>query len=146
MSDNWPPPPGQQPPPPPPPPPPPGGGYGGGYQQPQYGAPPGGGYQQPGYGGYGGGGTRPPNYLALSIILMIVGLCFCFPFFSGIVATVFSSQVNGKWNRGDYAGAAQASKNAKTWLIVTGALFGVSILINILAFATGNANYYADFG
>jgi len=54
------------------------------------------------------------NYLAQSIL---VTLCCCLPF--GIVALVFSAQVNSKLAAGDVAGAEAASRSARTWIIVT---------------------------
>ena len=57
--------------------------------------------------------VRPNNQLALAIITTI--LC-CLP--AGIVSIVYATQVNSKYNIGDYEGAERASKNAKTWWIV----------------------------
>lgn len=54
-----------------------------------------------------------PNYLVQSILTT---LCCCLPF--GIVALVFSSQVNSKLAAGDIAGAQAASRSASTWSIV----------------------------
>jgi hypothetical protein len=53
-------------------------------------------------------GTPPPNYLVQSIL---VTLCCCLPL--GIVAIVFSAQVNSKFAAGDFAGAADSSAKAK---------------------------------
>lgn len=75
------------------------------YQQPQYQQQPQ--FQQP-------GGTPPDNYLVWAILTTI--LC-CLPF--GIVSIVKSTQVNTKWMTGDYAGAQQASKDAKKWAIIS---------------------------
>ena len=54
-----------------------------------------------------------PNYLWQSIA---VTLCCCLPF--GVVALVFSAQVNSKLAAGDVAGAQAASRSARTWIIV----------------------------
>jgi hypothetical protein len=54
-----------------------------------------------------------PNFLVHSIIAT---LCCCLPF--GIVALIFSAQVNGKLATGDVAGAELASRRAKTWVLV----------------------------
>ncbi|RZS90439.1 CD225/dispanin family protein [Aquimarina brevivitae] len=66
---------------------------------------------------------RPNNYLALSIISTI--LC-CLV--TGIVSIIYSTQVNTKYDAGDYAGAEQASKNAKTWALV-GIIAGAVIIL-----------------
>jgi hypothetical protein len=67
------------------------------------------------------------TYLVPSILVTV--LC-CLPF--GIPAIVFASQVQEKLNRGDIPGAQRASKNAKTWCIVSVAVplvFGVLYLL-----------------
>jgi hypothetical protein len=127
--------------------PPGGGGYG---QQP----PSGGGYgqQPPGYGGYGqpggyGGGQNPPdNHLVAAILTTL--FC-CLPF--GIVSIVKSSQVNSKWQAGDYNGAMQASEEAKTWwkrALIFGAIINILIVIGyillfvVVAANTSNLNGY----
>jgi hypothetical protein len=53
------------------------------------------------------------NYLVHSIV---VTLCCCLPL--GIVALVFSSQVNTKLAAGDVAGAEVSSQKARMWVIV----------------------------
>jgi hypothetical protein len=55
-------------------------------------------------------GQPVPNYLVWSILTTI--FC-CLPF--GIVSIVYAAQVNGKLAAGDYAGALDASRKAKTW-------------------------------
>lgn len=72
-------------------------------------------------------GAMPPNvptYLAQSILCTL--FC-CLP--AGVVAIVFAAQVGGKLSSGDYAGAAQASKNAKTWSWVS---FGVGLGVGLI--------------
>ena len=101
-----------------------GGASGGGPSQfagaQQQGVPQYGGYpQQPvgqpqplpyGHYGYAPGTPPPPNYLVQAIL---VTLFCCLPM--GIVAIVFSSQVNGKHSAGDVAGALEASNKARFW-------------------------------
>ncbi|HKR65372.1 MAG TPA: CD225/dispanin family protein [Thermoanaerobaculia bacterium] len=55
-----------------------------------------------------------PNHLVQSIL---VTLCCCLPL--GIVALVYSSQVNTKLAHGDVSGARIASARARTWVIVS---------------------------
>ena len=73
-----------------------------------------------------------PNYLVQSIL---VTLCCCLPF--GIVAVVYSAQVNGKLAAGDIAGAQNASRNAKLWAWIA---FGAGIVITILSVAINVLN------
>jgi|BarGraIncu00222A_1022003.scaffolds.fasta_scaffold00130_8 hypothetical protein len=56
----------------------------------------------------------PPNYLVWAILATV--LCF-WPL--GLVAIVFSTQVNTKWARGDVQGAQASSRKARTFAIVT---------------------------
>jgi hypothetical protein len=65
-----------------------------------------------------------PNYLVQSIL---VTLFCCLPF--GIVAIIYAAQVNTKLQAGDYDGAAQASKMAKTWCWAS---FGAGLAFTIL--------------
>jgi predicted secreted protein len=143
MSETPPPPPedpGATPPPPPPPPvggqpyggqpggapygQPPGQPYGGTpYGGPPYGGPP---YGGPPYGGppYGGPtGAPPPNHLVWAILSTL--FC-CLPL--GIAAIVFASQVNSKYNVGDYAGAQESSRKARNFAL-WGTVIGVVIAV-----------------
>jgi hypothetical protein len=56
---------------------------------------------------------KVPNYLIHAIV---VTLCCCLPL--GVVALIFSSQVNNKLAAGDVAGAEESSRKARTWVIV----------------------------
>lgn len=102
---------------PPPPPPPP------------YGAmPPGG--QPP------AGGAPPPNYLVWAILSTI--FC-CLPL--GVASIVFASQVNSKWQMGDYAGAQNSSQRAKQfalWSTIAGVVVLVLYILLALAGALSN--------
>ncbi|MBD0835725.1 CD225/dispanin family protein [Aestuariibaculum suncheonense] len=72
---------------------------------------------------------RPNNYLALAIISTI--LC-CLP--TGIVSIVYSTKVNNLYEDGKYDEAEKASKNAKTWGIVSIVAAAVGVIIYILIF------------
>ncbi|MFB4275009.1 MULTISPECIES: CD225/dispanin family protein [unclassified Nonomuraea] len=109
--------------------PPSGGGYGGGYGQ----QPPSGGGYGGGYGGAPGGGTPPDNQLVPAILTTL--FC-CLPL--GIVSIVKSSQVNQKWQVGDFGGAQQAADEAKTWwkrsLIIGAIGYGLIVIAYVLFF------------
>jgi Interferon-induced transmembrane protein/zinc-ribbon domain len=127
-------------------------GYGSpqGYNQQGYGGPggpggPGGygapqqGYGQPGYGAPGGGGYgAPPNVPNYLIWAILSTLFCCLP--AGIVAIVYASQVDGKLRSGDYEGAVQSSKNAKTWTMVSAGLGLVVGIIYAIIGAAGGFN------
>jgi hypothetical protein len=68
-----------------------------------------------------------PNYLVQSILLTL--LC-CPPI--GIVSIVYAAQVNDKLMRGDYAGAVDSSRKAKTWCLWG---FGLGLLLILGYFA-----------
>ena len=86
----------------------------------------------------------------LGTIASVVLCCFsCFSLLgliTGIVAIVFSSQVNSKVKYGDLAGAIAASKNAKLWNWITTGILIASLLLGILILATGiGAEYSQQF-
>ncbi|PIF05900.1 MAG: hypothetical protein CSA36_04400 [Draconibacterium sp.] len=65
--------------------------------------------------------TPPPNYLVFAILTTI----FCCQVL-GIVSIVYAAQVNSKWNAGDYNGAWESSRNAKTWAWIS---FGIGFVL-----------------
>lgn len=71
----------------------------------------------------------PKSYLVWNLVLCL--LCVV----TGIIGLVFSSQVAQKYNSGDYAGAVQASKNAKLMVLasVVMGLINVPFLILYIA-------------
>lgn len=73
--------------------------------------------------------TRPDSYLALAIISTI--LC-CLP--AGIVSIIYSTKVNSLYADGKYDEALSASRNAKTWGIVSVALALFGWIIYVLFF------------
>jgi hypothetical protein len=80
-------------------------------------------------------GVSVPNYLVFAILATV--FC-CLP--AGIPAIVYAAQVNGKLQVGDVAGAQVASKNAKTWCLVSAglgvglvALYVLMIMLGVLS-------------
>lgn len=76
-----------------------------------------------------------PNYLVWAILSTL--FC-CLPL--GVVSIVFATQVNGKLQAGDVAGAQHASKNAKTWAWVSFGVGLAGILIYVIVMALGIAS------
>lgn len=76
--------------------------------------------------------NRPNNYLVGAILATI--FC-CMPV--GIVSIVFASQVNTKFDAGDFAGAEEASKKARLFMIIAivSALFVFILYILIFGLA-----------
>lgn len=74
-----------------------------------------------------------PTYMWQSVVATVVGLPFCcilaFPF--GIVAIVFAAKVEGLRVQGDIFGATTASNNAKTWMIISFALSGLGLVLQV---------------
>jgi uncharacterized membrane protein YoaT (DUF817 family) len=74
--------------------------------------------------------TNIQNYLVFAILTTV--FC-CLP--AGVVSIIYAAQVNGKIAAGDFAGAMAASKNAKTWAMVSaglGVLWVIFILIYVV--------------
>ena len=70
----------------------------------------------------------PENYLIWAILATI--FC-CWPF--GIPAIINASKVDSAFNRGDYAGAKEYSRNAKKWTIVS-AVVGCTVVLLYIIF------------
>ncbi len=84
--------------------------------------------------------TRPKNWLLESILVTI--FC-CLPL--GIVGIVYASQVNGKWNSGDYDGALKSSRQAGTWTKI-GFFIGIFLwILNIISIFYFGWNYFTPY-
>ena len=71
--------------------------------------------------------VQPKNYLVEAILVTI--FC-CQPF--GIVSIVYASQVNSKFDSGDYDGAQRASNSSKQWMtwgLIAGLVTVVGVVI-----------------
>ncbi len=91
---------------------------------------------------YGGAGKAPNNNLVLAIITTV--LC-CLPL--GVWGIVKAAEVNGKWERGDFAGAqASAALAKKVSLIGIGVgVVGIAlyvIFIVVLGVNAGSSTTY----
>lgn len=75
---------------------------------------------------------KPDNYLVMAIIGTVLGLCSCIGLVLGIIAIVFATQVDSKYNMGDFDGAMKASSNAKILSIIA-LVFGIlGVIGNII--------------
>ncbi|MEU3932828.1 CD225/dispanin family protein [Streptomyces sp. NPDC029044] len=90
--------------------------------------------QQQWQGAYPGQRMTPPTYMVGAILVTL----FCFlP--TGIAAIVFSSQVSAKANAGDLAGAAESSRKARLWVIVSLAAGVVAwIILMVVSLSTSS--------
>ncbi len=89
------------------------------------------------------GYSAPPNNYLVWAILSTV-LC-CLPL--GVVSIVFSTQVNTKWNAGDFDGARASANRAKLWAIWSAvaalvATVGYVILLVVGALALPDTTTY----
>ena len=83
---------------------------------------------------------KPNNYLPLAIIGTVVGLCSpcCIGLILGIIAIVFSTQVDSKYGYKDYFGAEQSSRNTKILSLIAIVLGALNLIYTIIMFATGS--------
>jgi len=84
-------------------------------------------------------GEPIPNYLWQSIVCTVLGLMCCLSLPFGIVAIVFSTQVNSKLAYGDIAGAKDASNKAKIFCWVSIGIFAVIGILYALLMILGVA-------
>lgn len=70
---------------------------------------------------------KPASYLVPAILVLI----FCCQI-GGIVALVYSSQVDGKYSRGDYAGAQSSAETARLWVLIS-VVVGVVLNLGLIA-------------
>lgn len=71
----------------------------------------------------------PDNHLGLSIAATIITLICCFPLPIGIIALVYSLNVENKWKQGNYDKASNNAKNAKGWAI--GSIIAAAVIVAI---------------
>lgn len=89
--------------------------------------------------------AKPDNNLVMAIVATVLGLCSCFGLILGIVAIVYATQVDSKYNLGDYIGAESSAKNAKTFSIVSLVVTGVGIVISVIYYAVVGAAMWSSY-
>lgn len=89
---------------------------------------------------------RPQNNLVLAIIATALGVCSpcCISMFLGIVAIVFSTQANSKFDTGNYQAAEQAAKNAKILSYVAFGITALYLVYVIFVFITQGGDAILD--
>jgi len=84
--------------------------------------------------------SKPDNNLVLSIVATVASLVTCCGMIScigvilGIIAIVFSTQVDTKYTAGDYAGAESTSKTVKLLSFIALGTVAASIIYIIISF------------
>ena len=96
------------------------------------------------YGQQNGNGTPPPprptNAIKLPIISLVASIFatmfFCYTSFIAlilaIIAVVYASQIDAKYNMGDYNGAISNAKNSKTMAYISLAISIVSFVVGLV--------------
>jgi hypothetical protein len=94
--------------------------------------------------GYAQPGSMPPTYRAWGIIAVICGLLFN-TILGGTAAFLgrrYSDSVLPLWANGDLHAAVMASRKARAWLIASGVLDVLGIIVAIVIFThTSSSNY-----
>ena len=83
--------------------------------------------------------VKPNNHMVMAIISTVLSVITCsffwvVPIAGGIASIVFASQVNSKYNAGDYEGAERSSKYAKiAWIVALLVIvaFIIYIVVNV---------------
>ncbi len=88
---------------------------------------------------------RPNNYLVIAIIGTVLGLCSCIPLILGIIAIVFATQVNSKYDAGDYAGAESSSNTAKILGFISLGLAVLGLIANIIYYFVVGAALFSQY-
>ena len=90
--------------------------------------------------------TPPNNNMTLAVIGAVLGLCSpcCLGLIAGVVAIVMATQVNSKFNAGDFGGAVSSANNAKTWSYIAIALGVIGIILNVVYFAMLGSDGYME--
>lgn len=85
--------------------------------------------------------TQPPkpnSHMPMAIISTVLSVFTCMvpSLIFGIVSIVYASKVNSKYDMQDYEASIRASKNAKTWWIVSIVSLVVLTIASVVFFYT----------
>lgn len=85
--------------------------------------------------------VKPNNHMVMAIVSTVLSVITCafvyvIPIVGGIVSIVFASQVNSKYNAGNYEGAEKSSKYAKIAWIVSIVVLAVYLIVLAYQIAT----------
>ena len=82
-------------------------------------------------------GEKPKNYMVWAILATL--FC-CLPL--GIWSIVCANKVNKAWEQGDYAGAQEASRKARTWVIISIIL---GLVVGVASYFSGALENYQNY-
>jgi hypothetical protein len=104
--------------------------YGGLSQRAGYGAPP------------DSYGVPPRTYLRWGIAATVGGLLFCLigGVRTGLASIYFTRQVTRRWQAGDWQGAQDASRKARTWAIVSTVLDVLGLVLASYLISSGTTS------
>ncbi|MBD8389223.1 CD225/dispanin family protein [Dysgonomonas sp. BGC7] len=88
---------------------------------------------------------RPNNYLVIAIVGTVLGLCNCIPAILGIIAIVFATQVNSKYDAGDYAGAESSSNTAKILGFISLGLAILGLVVGVIYWIIAGASILEQY-
>lgn len=91
---------------------------------------------------------KPNNNLPLAIVGTVLGFCSpcCIGLILGVIAIVFSTQVDSKYNFGDYFGAENSAKNAKILSFIAIGLGVLGLIWSIIQLITlGTSGFFEHY-
>jgi hypothetical protein len=82
-----------------------------------------------------GTGVKPKNWMTEAIIVTVAGFIFsCLGGILGIIAIVNASNVDKKYQQGDFVGAENAAKQAKLFTIIAAVVAALGLLFSIVVY------------
>ena len=98
----------------------------------------------PGQSGYGQPGSAPPAYRGLGIIALVCGALFnvILGVPAALIGRRYGREVSRLWASGDVQAAVGASRKARTWLVASGVVdvLGIILLV-VISTQTSSSNF-----